>query len=119
MITQQPIVKGEKLVNVPRNLWMTSLTAKDSHICGQMVNEHSLDSWKVRPLSLYRAVSSYKEYLLVFCVFWVLHKTRSGALRCSLACLGVFQMGRCTGWDALYLQTCVCCRYVWFCCPGG
>ena len=48
MIAGQPIAKGEKLVNVPRNLWMTSLTAKDSPICGQMVKEHNLDSWKVR-----------------------------------------------------------------------
>jgi hypothetical protein len=47
MVAGQPIKKGEKLVNVPRNLWMTSLTARTSPVCGQMVKEYGLDSWKV------------------------------------------------------------------------
>lgn len=69
MIAGQPIAKGEKLVNVPRNLWMTSLTAKDSPICGQMVKEHNLDSWKVRRIPLCRVLSSYREYQLICCAY--------------------------------------------------
>jgi hypothetical protein len=47
MITNQPIKKGQKLVNVPRKLWMTSRTARESPICGEMIRKHDMDSWKV------------------------------------------------------------------------
>lgn len=61
MIASQPIKKGDRLVNVPRNLWMTSETAKTSPLCGGIVQQQKLDSWKVTlppPMPLFVSCTS-------------------------------------------------------------
>jgi hypothetical protein len=49
MLARKHIEKGEKLVSVPRKLWMTSKTAKESPICGQLIQNNTIDDWTVRP----------------------------------------------------------------------
>jgi hypothetical protein len=51
MLARKRIEKGEKLVSVPRKLWMTSETAKESPICGQLLQTHkTIDDWTVCPI---------------------------------------------------------------------
>lgn len=50
MVCNAPVKKGEKLVAVPRRCWMTSLTAKDSNICKELILNNNLESWQVRSL---------------------------------------------------------------------
>jgi hypothetical protein len=106
MIAGQPIVKGEKLVNVPRNLWMTSLTAKDSPICGQMVKDHGLDSWKVRHIreghALFCTATVHIHATGVFSVAGASERfLRIGCARLLVA----FQMSRSARYDPRCLLT--------------
>lgn len=48
MVSGQAVKKGQKLVHVPRKLWMTSETARASPICGDLLRRRELDPWKVR-----------------------------------------------------------------------
>ena len=48
MVCETEVQKGEKLVSIPRKLWMTSDTAKKSAICGKLVTEEDIESWQAR-----------------------------------------------------------------------
>lgn len=48
MIAQHEVQKGDKLVSVPRKLWMTSKTARASPICGDIIQQSGADDWTVR-----------------------------------------------------------------------
>lgn len=52
MICNTPVKKGEKLVSVPRKLWMTSSGAQQSPICRDIILENSIESWQGLSLHL-------------------------------------------------------------------
>lgn len=48
MVCMDEVQKGEKLVSIPRKLWMTSDTAKKSSLCGRLITDQNIEPWQVR-----------------------------------------------------------------------
>ena len=63
MVCNAPIKKGDKLVAVPRKLWMTSVTARQSNVCKKLIIDNDLEAWQV--------LSFQKKYLLVTLGFFL------------------------------------------------
>ena len=49
MVTEEPVLRGQVLVQVPSSVMMTWDTARESPLCGQVVKEAQLTEWQVGP----------------------------------------------------------------------
>lgn len=64
MVAEQDISKGDKLVSVPRKLWLTSETARESDSCGEFLQKGAFDNWQVPTPILGALASARNTYAL-------------------------------------------------------